>query len=84
MEQDSNYRNRIIVKYNIAGIASNMLLSVFKIVVGLRINSHAVMLDAVNGLADSLSSVLSIASSVLTGMRPSKKHPIEIIDAIDT
>ena len=76
MEQNNTKRNKIIVKYNIAGIAGNLLLSVFKLVVGIQINAHAVLLDAVNGLSDSLSSVLAIASSWLSGLRPNKKHPM--------
>ncbi|MBQ9384312.1 MAG: cation transporter [Ruminiclostridium sp.] len=51
-------------------------MSVFKLVVGIQINAHAVLLDAVNGLSDSLSSVLAIASSWLSGLRPNKKHPM--------
>ena len=76
MEPDNTYRNRIIIKYNIVGIAGNLLLSVLKIVVGLGAHSHAILLDAFNGLSDSLSSILSIVSSVLAGVRPTKKHPM--------
>ena len=76
MEPDNTYRNRIIIKYNIAGIAANLLLSVFKIIVGLGVHSYAILLDAFNGLSDSLSSILSIVSSVLAGVRPTKKHPM--------
>lgn len=76
MEKENNNRQRIIIKYNIIGIVINLFLAVFKIIVGLGINSHAVILDAVNGLSDSLSLTLSITSSVLAGMRPSKKHPM--------
>ena len=48
MEQINTNRNKIIVKYNAAGIAGNVLLSVFKLIVGFQINAHAVLPDAVN------------------------------------
>ena len=76
MEQENNDRKRIIIQYNIAGIVINLFLAIFKFIVGLGINSHAIILDAVNGLSDSLSLAISIASSMLASMRPSKKHPM--------
>ena len=75
-EQGNDYRKRIIIRYNIAGIVVNLFLAILKIIVGAGINSHAVMLDAVNGISDSLSLTLSIVSSMLAGLRPSKKHPL--------
>ena len=56
MNQD---RKKTIIKYNVAGIFMNLLLTVAKLIVGISIHSDAVMLDAVNGLSDMLSSVLS-------------------------
>ena len=75
-EQGNDYRKRIIIRYNVAGIVVNLFLAILKIIVGAGINSHAVMLDAVNGISDSLSLTLSIVSSMLAGLRPNKKHPM--------
>ena len=76
MKQKNTDRNRIIIKYSMVGIVLNLFLSSFKLIVGIEIHSHAVQLDAVNGLSDSLSSALAIASSLLVDMRPNKKHPM--------
>lgn len=76
MEQDSNSRGKTIVKYNTAGILMNLFLTIVKLIIGVRIHSHAVILDAVNGMSDMLSAALSILSSALGNMSANKKHPM--------
>lgn len=74
MEQKS--RNQIIVKTGIIGLATNIMLAVFKAMVGLLSNSIAVMLDAVNNLSDAMSSVITIVGIKLAAKPADKKHPL--------
>ena len=68
-------RNRIIISTSVKGIVVNVLLAVFKAIVGLAANSIAVVLDAVNNLTDALSSVITIVGTKLAAKHPDKKHP---------
>lgn len=69
-------RNKVIVRTSMIGIGANLLLVVFKAVVGLLSNSIAVILDAVNNLSDALSSIITIIGAKLAGRKPDKKHPL--------
>ncbi len=69
-------RNKVIVRTSMIGIGANLLLVVFKAVVGLLSNSIAVILDAVNNLSDALSSVITIIGAKLAERKPDKKHPL--------
>ncbi len=75
-KEDTDNRERVIVRTSIVGIATNVLLAAFKATVGLLTNSIAVVLDAVNNLSDALSSVITIVGTRLAGKRPDKKHPL--------
>ncbi|MCD8038774.1 MAG: cation diffusion facilitator family transporter [Lachnospiraceae bacterium] len=68
-------RNKMIVRTSIIGIAANVTLSIFKIVIGMLTGSIAITLDAVNNLSDAASSVITIIGSKLAGREPDKKHP---------
>ena len=68
-------RNKQIVKLGIQGIIVNLILVLFKGIVGLISNSIAIILDAVNNLGDVLSSVITIIGTKLSEKRPNKKHP---------
>ena len=68
-------RNQKIIKTSILGIAVNVLLSVFKLIVGTISGSIAITLDAVNNLSDALSSVITIIGTKIAGKEPDKKHP---------
>ncbi len=68
-------RNKIIVRTSIIGIVTNVLLSVFKIIIGTLTGSIAIILDAVNNLSDAASSVITIVGAKLAGREPDKKHP---------
>ena len=68
-------RNKIIIRFNIAGIVMNLLLSIAKLVIGLTIHSMAVMLDAVNGFSDMITSFLSVVSTLFAGKRTDRAHP---------
>ena len=58
-------REKVIVRTSFIGILANILLVVFKMIVGLAANSIAVILDAVNNLSDALSSVITIVGAKL-------------------
>ena len=68
-------RDQIIIRTSILGIASNILLVVFKAIVGVLSNSIAIVLDAVNNLSDALSSVITIIGTRLAKKQPDKDHP---------
>lgn len=60
---------------SLVGIAANLLIAGFKVVIGLISNSVAVLLDAVNNLTDALSSAITIIGVKLAGRKPDRKHP---------
>ena len=72
----SEQRESIIFKTGVVGIVANVLLASFKAVVGLSVNSIAMVLDAVNNLSDVLSSVVTIVGTKIAGKKPDKKHPM--------
>ena len=75
MEQEQNDRNRDIVKVSIVGIVANILLAVFKAIVGVIAGSIAITLDAVNNISDAASSIITIVGTKLANKAPDKKHP---------
>lgn len=68
-------RERAIVKASVIGIAGNMLLVAFKMIIGFFSHSIAIILDGVNNATDALSSIVTIVGTKLAGRRPDKKHP---------
>ena len=60
---------------SIKGIIGNVVLVIFKMIVGLASNSIAIILDAVNNLTDVLSSVLTIVGTKLAAKGADKEHP---------
>lgn len=68
-------REKIIVKTSVIGIITNLLLTIFKMLVGLLSNSIAITLDAVNNLSDAISSGVTIVGTKLALKQPDKKHP---------
>lgn len=68
-------RDATIIKTSIIGILANVLLSIFKIVVGLASHSIAIVMDAVNNISDAASSVITIVGTKLAGREADKKHP---------
>ncbi len=69
-------REKAIVKTSIVGIVTNVLLAVFKAIIGTVSNSIAITLDAVNNLSDAVSSVVTIIGAKLGAKLPDKKHPL--------
>lgn len=64
-----------IIKTSILGIVGNGLLALFKVIVGISSNSIAIIVDAVNNLADAASSVITIVGTKLAAKAPDKDHP---------
>ncbi len=70
---DKRYRE--IIKYNIAGIVINLLLSLGKLTIGLLTNAHAVILDSIEGFSDLISAVFTIFSAKIGAKKADKEHP---------
>ncbi len=68
-------RKKIIIKTSIQGILVNLVLVIFKAIVGLIANSIVIVLDAVNNLSDAMSSIITIIGTKLASKAPDKKHP---------
>lgn len=57
------------------GIISNVLLFVIKIIIGIAINSVAIMADSFNNLSDSLSSIITLLGFKMGAKPPDEEHP---------
>ena len=69
-------RNKKIIKTSIIGIIANFILAIFKVVVGFLSGSIAIILDAVNNLSDTLSSIVTIIGVKFANRAPDKNHPL--------
>ena len=58
-----------------AGILLNLILSCFKIVLGVLIGSLAIQADGFNNLGDVGSSLVSLCGFILSGRKPDADHP---------
>ena len=76
-KQDENAaeREKQIVKTSVVGIIANVVLAAIKAIVGLASNSIAIILDAVNNIADAGSSLITIVGTKLAAKDPDKEHP---------
>lgn len=72
---EAKKREQEIVKVSIIGIIANILLAVFKAVIGLSAHSIAIVMDALNNLSDAASSLITIIGTKLAGREADKKHP---------
>lgn len=68
-------RDKGIIRTSYVGIAGNLILTAFKLLVGILANSIAIILDAVNNATDALSSIITIVGTKLAARRPDRKHP---------
>lgn len=68
-------REKKIIKTSIQGILVNVILAVFKAIVGIFANSIAIVLDAVNNLTDAISSIITIIGTKLANKAPDREHP---------
>ncbi len=68
-------RSQKIIQTSIIGIVVNVVLVLFKMIVGFLSGSIAIVLDAVNNLGDALSSIITIFGTKLAGKAPDREHP---------
>lgn len=74
-EDMARYRVRCGQLAGAVGIATNALLCIAKLLIGLATHSISVMADAVNNLSDALSSVISLVGFHMSGKAPDEEHP---------
>ena len=72
---DSKVREKYGILGGVLGIICNLFLFALKLTIGLLINSIGVISDAVNNLSDTASSLIVIAGTKLSNMRPDEEHP---------
>ena len=75
MNETVDTREKTIVKTSIVGIVANVMLAIFKAIIGFASNSIAIVMDAVNNISDAGSSLITIIGTKLAGREPDKKHP---------
>ena len=68
-------RQKKIIKASILGIFVNILLVFFKAIIGVITNSIAIIIDAINNLTDTISSIVTIIGTKLANKAPDKEHP---------
>ncbi|MHC1723474.1 MAG: cation diffusion facilitator family transporter [Aminipila sp.] len=59
----------------LVGIISNMILCTMKVLIGIFINSIAIIADGINNLADASSSIITLIGFKLAAMPEDKEHP---------
>lgn len=69
-------REQQIISTSIKGIITNIVLSLFKLIIGLLSSSIAIMMDAINNLSDALSSIITIVGMKLALKPADNKHPL--------
>ncbi len=73
--RSSQDRDRAIIKASFVGIIGNMVLVIFKLIVGFASHSIAIILDGVNNATDVISSVVTIVGTKLAARKPDRRHP---------
>lgn len=73
--QDVKVRNDYGKVAGAFGIFTNLLLGIIKLIIGGISKSVSIMADAVNNIADTLTSVITMIGFKLANKKPDKKHP---------
>lgn len=68
-------RQQDIIRTGYTGIITNLLVVISKGIVGFTSGSLAILMDAINNLADALSSIITIVGVKLAGRPATDKHP---------
>lgn len=68
-------REKVIINTSIIGVICNILLSVFKGIVGFASSSIAIISDAINNLSDAFSSIITIIGTKIASKSADKEHP---------
>ena len=73
--KDDKVRKKYGELASFVGILSNIILFIIKFIIGIFINSVAIIVDSFNNLSDSISSIITLIGFIL-GSKPSdEKHP---------
>lgn len=72
---DPRVRDKCASAAGIVGIASNIFLSILKIIIGVITKSISITADAVNNLTDAGSSIITLIGFHLAGKPADEKHP---------
>lgn len=73
--KDSKVREAYGKLAGAVGIVSNVILCIMKVVIGLFVNSIAIIADGINNLADASSSVVTLVGFKLASLPEDKEHP---------
>lgn len=68
-------RIKEVIKVSFVGIFVNLVLVIFKAIVGFFSGSIAITMDAINNLSDAISSIITMLGMYLSNKAPNKKHP---------
>lgn len=71
----SGVREKLGRLAGVAGIASNILLFIAKLAIGLLSGSISILADAINNLSDSASSIITLVGFRLSAMPADSRHP---------
>lgn len=78
-EYKNTKKPEVRTKYGVLGssvsILINILLSLFKYIVGVTTASVAITADAINNLSDAASGIITLFSFKMAGRKPDKEHP---------
>ncbi len=73
--KDKKIREKYGVLGGILGIICNLFLFSIKLIIGIFMNSIAIISDAINNLSDTGSSIVSIFGAKMSNRQPDKEHP---------
>ena len=68
-------REKIIIRTGFIGIIFNGILVIFKMIIGFMVGSIAIILDGVNNLTDTISSLSTIIGTKIAAKSPDYNHP---------
>jgi len=72
---DAKVRGRYGILSSVVSIILNLIMAVFKLLLGLTTNSVAIMADGVNNLSDVASNVATLLGFIFSVKNPDKEHP---------
>lgn len=73
--KDENVRPKYAMLSSITGIVVNLLLSIFKLVIGIVTNSMSIISDALNNVTDTGSSIVTMIGFKLSQKEVDNEHP---------
>ena len=73
--EDPNIRGKYAMLSSITGIVVNVLLSVFKLIIGIIANSMSIISDALNNVSDAGSSIVTMIGFKMSQKKVDSDHP---------